>query len=248
MSKIQLKRNEKIILSIVLATSMILLSFAGLEMYSSNQYAKVISLGPKVNVALPQNISSAGSSNVTESIQIFSVNPSCVKSQSTSMIALHSSQKQGYIDLFNATIFPKNVQKSFSGFMSFKGFSTILKGWQTYYEKEGYSLGDKGQEVSLEIEATLSLVRNGNLSVYPYYNNIPFNPLSCSFKVENTAISSFKQISSPYQWLNNTGINPPSNSVLSYIPYYFNLTPSFNLGKPMYVAKKMPQGRITMKM
>ena len=236
MNRMRLSHRQKMILAIASAMVMILVSFAGFEIYFSHGSGGNIYVGPKINIALPGNLSSTGNANATEYIQIMGVNPSYFPSQNTSIATDYSLPSQGYVTLFNMTFFPKNGQKSFSGFMNFNKFFAIMKGWQRYYQNEGYSPGTNGQEVSLQVEATLSLLHNGNLSVYSYYNNIPFNPLSFSFSVEKVVTGPINSMHNLNQWFNNTGMNPPSYSLLSYIPYSFNLTPSYDMAKPTYVS------------
>ena len=236
MNRMHLSHRQKMILAIASAMVMMLVSFAGFEIYFSHGSGGNIYVGPKINIALPGNLSSTGNANVTEYIQIMGVNPSYFPSQNTSVVTDYSIPSQGYLTLFNMTFFPKNGQKSFSGFMNFNKFFAIMTGWQRYYQNEGYPPGTNGQEVSLQVEATLSLLNNGNLSVYSYYNNIPFNPLSFSFSVDKVVTGPINSMHNLNQWFNNTGMNLPSYSLLSYIPYSFNLTPSFDKAKPTYVS------------
>ncbi len=236
MNRMHLSHRQKMILAIASAMVMVLVSFAGFEIYFSHGSGGNIYVGPKINIALPGNLSSTGNANVTEYIQIMGVNPSYFPSQNTSVVTDYSIPSQGYLTLFNMTFFPKNGQKSFSGFMNFNKFFAIMTGWQRYYQNEGYPPGTNGQEVSLQVEATLSLLNNGNLSVYSYYNNIPFNPLSFSFSVDKVVTGPINSMHNLNQWFNNTGMNLPSYSLLSYIPYSFNLTPSFDKAKPTYVS------------
>ena len=236
MDKMRLSHRQKMILAIASAMAMIMVSFAGFEIYFSHGSGGNLYVGPKINISLPGNLSSSGNTNVTEDIQIMGVNPSFFPSQNTSIVTNYSLPSQGYMTLFNMTFFPKNGQKSFSGFMNFNKFFAIMTGWQRYYQNEGYAPGTNDQEVSLQVEATLSLLHNGNLSVYSYYNNIPFNPLSFSFSVEKVVTGPINSMHNLNQWFNNTGMNLPSYSLLSYIPYSFNLTPSFDKAKPTYVS------------
>ncbi len=238
----ELNHRQKMIIAIVASATMILVSFAGFELYFSHGQGN-INVGPKIFIAFPGNLSTPQNTNVTENIQIMGSNPSYFPSQNTSIVANYSLPSQGYVTLFNKTFFLKNDQKSFSGFLNFSRFSAIMIGWQKYYHDEGYSIGTNGQEVSLQVEATLSLLHNGNLSVYSYYNNIPFNPLSFSFSVEKVVPGSSGSMYDLNQWFNNTGINPQSNSLLSYIPHSFNLTPSYDMAKPTYVSNINASGQ-----
>ncbi len=240
MNKIHLSQRQKMVIAISSVTMMILISFAGFEVYSSHGYVGTFTVGPKINIALSQNLSFNGTTNVTENVQIMGVNPSYFPSKNTPIVANYSLPQQGYITLFNMTLFPKNDQRSFSGFMNFSRFSAIMMGWQRYYEEEGYYPGTNGQEVSLQVEATLSILYNGNLSVYSYYNNMPFNPLSSNVSIYNVLIGPFNPNHNLNHWFDNTGIGLPSYSLLSYIPYCFNLTPSYNMAKPTYVTNINP--------
>ena len=119
------------ILAIASAMVMILVSFAGFEIYFSHGSGGNIYVGPKINIALPGNLSSTGNANATEYIQIMGVNPSYFPSQNTSIATNYSLPSQGYVTLFNMTFFPKNGQKSFSGFMNFNKFFAIMKAKST---------------------------------------------------------------------------------------------------------------------
>ncbi|MGP6240124.1 hypothetical protein ACNF40_06910 [Cuniculiplasma sp. SKW4] len=236
MTKNHLSQRQKMVIAILSATMMILIPFAWFDVYSSHGSMENLTIGPKINIALPQNLSFNGNTNITENVQIMGANPSYFPSQNNLIVANYSLPSQGYVTLFNMTLFPKNHKNSFSGFLNFNRFSAIITGWQRYYQEEGYSLGTRGQEVSLQVEATLSILSNGNLSVYSYYNNMPFNPLSPSLSVVNFVNGLSNSNNNLNQWVNNTGVDLPSYSMISYIPYSFNLTPSYNMAKPTYVT------------
>ena len=231
--------NKKILISIVIVVSLISVAFTGIELYNLNTHsAGNASYGPKVNISIanPNNFSS--NANVTESIQIMSVNPSYLWTSGSPAIGSASLPAQGYTTIFNKTFFPLSYGKTtYLGFLNYSNFYPIMVGWQSYYHKQGYKNGSTVQKVSLQVEATLSIMQNGNLSVYTYYNNLPFNPLSFSLFVDKEIQGITSNEPSNSAWFNGTGISPSSFSLLAYIPFSFNLSPSFDLKTPTYTAK-----------
>lgn len=234
-----IKFNKKFLISIIIVVSLISVAFTGIEIYylnaanPSNAY-----YGPKVNISIvnPNNFSS--NANLTESIQIMSENPSYLWPSGFSTIGSMTLPAQGNMTIFNKTFFPTlNGKTKYSGFLSYRNFFPIMAGWESYYHREGYKNGSTVQEVSLQVEATLSVMQNGNLSVYTYFNNLPFNPLSLSLFVEGGVPGITSNASSISAWFQGTNINPSSNSMISYIPFSFNLSPSYNLKLPTYTVK-----------
>ena len=221
----------------MLVVFLISVAFTGLELYNLNTHTATAYYGPKLNIALtkPNNLSS--NANVTESIQIMSANPSYLWPSGSPSIGTASLPAQGYITVFNMSFFPVSYGKTtYSGFLNYSKFYPIMIGWQNYYHEQGYKNGSTRNEISMQVEATLSILQNGNLSVYSYYNNILFNPLSYHFMVEKVIRGIPYQNSNTNKWFNSTGVNIQSYASLSFIPVSFNLTPSFDMANPTYVA------------
>ena len=229
------KKNA--IISIFIVIFLIFASYAGLAVYFLPPHKSAAIFGPKINIAtnIPKGISS--NATVIESVQIMSANPSYLWSA-----GIHANQNstlpvQGYTTLFNATISPLSFGNgNYTSFLNYGNFSPIESGWKEYYLHNGYSIGTPGQDISMQVEVSLSILKNGSLSVYDYYNNIPFDPLLYSF-ISGKFISGVFLANGAGNWFNNTGINLQSYSSVLYIPAYFNVTPSFNLANPAYVAK-----------
>lgn len=86
------------------------------------------------------------------------------------------------------------------------------------------------QIVSLDLVSTLSIVKNGSVYVYDYYNNIPFNPFSI-------VVSHYTDNSS---WFSNTTINPSQYTSINYVNLTLTTFISFNLSRPTFVEKLNP--------
>ena len=232
-----IKFNKKFLISIIIVVPLISVAFTGMELYNLNAHDATAFYGPKINIALTKPSNLPSNANVTESIQIMSANPSYLWPTGSSPIGIVSLPPHDYTTVFNKSFFPVSYGKTmYSGFLNYSKFYPIMMGWQNYYREQGFKIGSNGQEISMQVEATLSIQQNGNLSVYSYYNNILFNPLSYHFMVEKMVPGIAFQNNDANTWFNNTAINMQSYSSLSYIPVSFNLTPSFSLAKPTYFA------------
>ncbi len=226
-----LSRKEKTVISVIIAFAMISASFAILDINGNNHgtIAKpVADLGPRLDLSLAGRGNLSPMANVTESVQIMGVDPSYLWSAGSSPYGGANLSPAAYMNLFKGSYFP-----SLPGNMTLKGFlndnfSKIVAGWKEYYQKEG----SYAQSASLTIESTFSVVINGNLSVFSYYNNLPFSSSGMSLvKYGNSTNSTLTG------WFNGTAVNPSSYQSLYFIPVAFNLTPSFDLASPAYTAQ-----------
>ncbi len=222
-----LSRRTKIAVSIILAVAMISTSFVVFGNYHGENTGGTATFGPKIVFSLANPGNTPASANVTEAIQIMGIDPSYLWSGGFSTPGGTTLPPQAQITLFNESYFPS--QSGIRNMIEFMNanFSKILAGWQSYYQIEG----NNKQSVSLELECTLSVLINGNLSVYSYYNNLPFNASGMILEryVQNANSTSGS-------WFNDTSVNPSDYSSIYFIPRAFNVTPSFDLASPTYAT------------
>jgi hypothetical protein len=218
----------KAIISIILSLIVITTAFIGIETLKSRS-TSTADFGPKINISFAEvnNQTGQANMNVTETIQVMTENPSYIWAGNLQASGVSVAPDGAYLTLFNQTFFPNaNSSTIFSGLLN-SNFSKIVTGWRTYCNEHRAT----GMNVSMTLEASLSITVNDNLSVYTYYNNIPFNPSKIRF-YSNVS----PQSQTLKDWFNNTTVGISSYSSISYVPVTFNVTPEFNMQSPTYTA------------
>jgi len=82
---------------------------------------------------------------------------------------------------------------------------------------------------SLDLIATLTIVENGSLNVYTYYNNILFNPYNITY--------SQWYGNNNNSWFNGTNVNPSDFAAIKYPRLFLNTNIYFNLKDPTISIK-----------
>lgn len=157
--------------------------------------------------------------NTTLQIQVFSAVPSAFSTQGILhyLIAGSAQTNNGADDeLLNATLLPGNTTSSF---LLSSTFDTIAAEWAKLlapYQGKNYP--------SLTVEATESVWTESKVSIYQYYNNIPYNPANAS-----TVTLSAAQLASPEAaaWFAGTGLNTSAYSQVQLTPVQLNLSVQF---------------------
>ena len=220
-------KRSRVALSLAIAAILLSTTLVVIEHPWSTKPSGSATFGPKIALTLVNGSLFSSSANVTESLQIMGVNPSYLWPGGPSPNGGMNLTAGAYMTLFNDSWFPsQSANRHLNGFLN-DNFSKIIAGWKSYYQKEGNS----NQSASVVVESTLSVLLNGNLSVYTYYNNMPFNP--SGMILERYAQSTNSTLNS---WFNGTSVNPSSYSSLYFVPAAFNVTPSFD-SAPAYVTE-----------
>ncbi len=221
-----LSRKQITLVTTLVAVILVSTAFVGYGMVKPKVAKSSATFGPKIEVSLPSLGNTSSTANVTEVLQIMGVDPSYISSPGMPARGGPNLPPGAFMTLLNQTYYPMHSHGASSVFLN-QNFSRILSAWKTMLTDENQT----GQNASLDVESSLSILLNGNLSVYTYYNNLPFNPMSLSY-----VMYAYNSSSTSNNWFNNTGITPSAYSSISYVPVAFNVTPSFDLQNPAYVT------------
>ncbi len=134
-------------------------------------------LGPMINVASPAPMTN----NTSISLQIFSSVPDSVIMQgmgSYSIAGFNQSNNPYYVQLLNITFNSSSFRTLLSPM-----FYTIASQWSKI-------LISRHNEPSLTVEATKSVWNSSSVSLYGYYNNIPYRP----WDIQNPSLVSNRSI------------------------------------------------------
>lgn len=177
----------------------------------------VAAFGPKLLVHEPGG-RSALANNTTINIQIFSAVPNAFRS--TGLLFYPVSPQDQWTngvneELLNATLFPGNNTTAF--FLA-PSFNTIAQEWTVLLSH------DQGRNFpSLTVEAVKTVNMSGNLYLYQYYNNLPYNPFD--LKVVN--LNQTDLALGGASWFDGTGVNVTDYSQIIMANLELNLTLEF---------------------
>jgi len=182
---------------------------------------KNLIIGPKLTLS---TITSSGNVTGIETVQVFSEMPSIIGEFTSNFgngIDIGNKNiynNSAFVELLNAT-FPYSG-KSVNLFLS-PLFMKVADEWVSLLgSMEG------SQTPSLDIYATLSIVENGTLYVYSYYNNIPFNPF-------NVTLSEFN---GKTDWFSNSSINTADYTSITFANLTLHANVSFDINNPSFVV------------
>ncbi len=216
-------KRSRVALSLAIVAILLSTTLVVIEHPWSTEPSGTATFGPKIVLTLVNGSLFSSSANVTESIQLMGVNPYYLgRDASPGSYNVTGAIGSPYVEVYNGSFFPKTENMNRSVLLN-GSFLQVLTGWKSYFN----SSGEANQSVSLETEASLSVLVNGNLTVYTYYNNIPFNPLKMN-------LERYNQVNVPGNWFRNTSVNPSSYSSINLIHAEFNVTPSFDLSSPTF--------------
>jgi hypothetical protein len=206
----------------LISVFIIIVAAAGSITYFEINKKSTISLGPKMRINTFLNSTTNASSNITETIQIFSAMPLLFGSSFSTNIntynisELNQYNNTVYIELFNQSY--NSIVNNYTVFLS-SSFKFVEGQWINYLSSQvGFT------EPSLNLIATLTTVENGSVNVYTYYNNILFNPFNITF------LNWFGNGTN--SWFNGTDINPMQYSEISYSTLNINTNLYFDLKSP----------------
>lgn len=238
LSKARLARRRRWSVIAAVAVTLIVIAASAAVIWHPTQGSVVTALpagtfGPKVNLA--NGTSPAEplvANNTTISIQVFGAVPTAFETPGTSYQASGilsypvgpSAQATNPADdeLLNVTLLPQNYTTAF--FLS-PSFDIIAQDWALLLAH------DKGTGVpSLSMEAVKTVVENGSIALYQYYNNLPFNP--STLKISTLYPSDPSDNASPV--FSGTGIDPASYTQVTVTNLEFDPTLDFP-AKPMQV-------------
>jgi len=218
-AKMQIKSKKFVTL---ISVFIIIVAAAGSITYFEINKKPTISLGPKMRINTFLNSITNASSNITETIQIFSAMPLRFGSSFSTNIntynisGLNPYNNTVYIELFNQSY--NYIVNNYTVFLS-SSFKIVEEQWINYLSSQvGFT------EPSLDLIATLTTVENGSVNVYTYYNNILFNPFNTTF------LNWFGNGTN--SWFKGTDINPMQYSEISYSTLYINTNIYFDLKSP----------------
>mgnify|MGYP001626198034 FL=1 len=210
---------RKSVIAVAIATMFIIGVFS-VAFYYEYRNEKSLIIGPKLILS---TIASSGNVTGIETVQVFSELPSVVGEFTNTLgngIDIGNENiynNSAYVELLNAT-FPYS-EKPVHLFLSPK-FMTISDEWVSILK------GMEGSQTpSLEIYATLSIVKNGTLYVYSYYNNIPFNPF-------DVTLSFFNGNS---DWFSNSSVNTADYGSITFANLSLYANVSFDMNNPSFV-------------
>ena len=172
-------------------------------------------LGPLVSV----DPSAPMANNTSISLQVFSSVPDSILMHgmgSFSLTALNQSNNPYYVQLLNVTF-----NSSSSRFLLSPMFYIIASQWSNI-------LGSRHNEPSLTIQATRSVWNSTSISLYGYYNNIPYMPwdIKKPSLISNRTVLNSLAHSMPVNLSNYTGVYLSNTS--------FNISLQFP-GKPYQI-------------
>ena len=189
--------------------------------YYLHKDEKNLIIGPKLTIS---TITSSGNVTGIETVQVFSEMPSIIGEFTSNFgngIDIGNKNiynNSAFVELLNAT-FPYS-EKSVNLFLS-PLFMKVADEWVSLLgSMEG------SQTPSLDIYATLSIVENGTLYVYSYYNNIPFNPF-------NVTLSEFN---GKTDWFSNSSINTADYTSITFANLSLHANVSFDMNSPSFVV------------
>lgn len=185
-----------------------------------------LSVGPKVLVA-SGNSPGRGllplPNNTTLTIQVFAPVPAAFETPGTSLPSLGphlypippgDQTDNGVNDeVLNVTLLPES---NVSAFFLSSGFNGIAQAWA------GLLTLDSGTNYpSLTVEAVKTVVSNGTLELYTYYNNLPYSPSGLRTVTLNT---SALEGGAGAAWFQGTGVDAKAYSSVTLTDLAMNLT------------------------
>ena len=189
--------------------------------------------GPRVSIN-SNGAPYALSNNTTVNVQIFSSVPSAFARQGLLFYNISQGNQWNNSvndELLNATLLPGNNTTTF--FLS-PVFDSIAHEWVSLLSR------DTGTNYpSLTVEAVKTVMSNGSMSLYQYYNNLPFNPYDVSVaSINGTVLSNSSMLSSTgaENWFSGSGVNLSGYSQI----YVDNLSLNLPLLFPSVPLQVMP--------
>ena len=213
----------------VIASVVIIAAGAG---YALHVYSRRSVSGPKPKPAGyfgPRVVVNSNSptgiidNNTTINVQIFSAVPSAFAKTGLSFYSIaRDNQWNNSVndELLNATMLPGNA--STGKFFLSTQFNSVAKEWMSLL-----SLDTGTNYPSLTVEAVKTVVMNGSMLLYQYYNNIPFNPFSLSVvRANSTVLSNSTLLASMglESWFSGSNVSLSNYSQISLTNIGFNLT------------------------
>lgn len=174
--------------------------------------------GPKVVLTMPSSLRSIAN-NTTLQIQIFGAVPQSFQSHGLLFYNLSAANRgnNGVNDeLLNVTLTAGNATRAF--FLK-PIFTSIAQGWASYLSADN---GRNYPALTVEMEKTVQA--NRTVSVYQYYNNLPFDPHNLKLLTLNAS-----QLAGPLGSVvfSGTGIVPAQYSTVQIVDLVLNLTALF---------------------
>lgn len=214
------------IFAILAGIALISTAFVVYEHISPNYSSKPnAAFGPILNVNTslnPLNPNSSISSTIT--LQVFSPVPSAFGVSGYKSFNLTNPtgvNSNRYLELINTTLSSNSSKLLLPG-----QFNTVAKQWREILS--GYS---GNSDPSLTVIAHKTVFNGTNVSVYTYYNNVPFNPDRIS--IENSTITNSSFVNN---WFNGTQVNPVNYSYVKFANTSLNLSLVFPK-KPTQIIK-----------
>jgi hypothetical protein len=171
--------------------------------------------GPRV-VVYSNSPAVSIANNTTINVQIFSAVPSAFAKTGLSFYSIaQDNQWNNSVndELLNATMLPGNA--STGRFFLSAQFNSIAREWMSLLSP------DTGTNYpSLTVEAVKTVVLNGSMLLYQYYNNIPFNPFSLSVISANSTLLASTGLKS---WFGGSSVNLSDYSRISLTDISFSL-------------------------
>ena len=222
-----MRRNTRIMLSILISAAAIISTFgyihfyAGVQGQNQNRWnLPALDLGPKLAVSVNNPASNpSAENNTTITLQVFGLLPhrvSLFQTVYTNFSGLNCSDNGYDIQLLNITV----IGDSETVFLS-PLFLSVAEAWQNFF---GDPSGNVGTDYpSLTVEASKSVYLNGSVYVYPYFGSLLYNPEQVT---NNLAKLSYENSLSVTSWFNGTSVNLSQYSSVLYtnLEFPINLT------------------------
>jgi len=212
-----LSNKWKRVIAISLAVVIVIAAFAVIypSLLKDAPVGHHASFGPKLIVQILNPPKTTGNETVSTTIQVDSVAPDAFGITGYNNLTI-PSQSAGnnsyYMVLLNQTI-----SNSTSELFLSPAFNTIAKEWISAFSTDtGFNMP------SLTVNAYETVYSGDNVSIYSYYNNLPYNPKNVV--MQNSTDYNATQLS---QWFNGTQVNPDNYSTVSFDNYAMHLNLSF---------------------
>ena len=208
------KRSK--LIAVALAVVMVVAAFTIIypSLLKDSHASQQGSFGPKLIVHTLNPAKTPDNSTTSTTIQVYSVVPKTFGISGYPNLTIPSQSTANnsyYVELLNQT-----MTNNISMFLLSPEFNTISSEWiSTFSASSGSNLP------SLVVDAYYTVYSGNNISIYSYYNNLPYNPMKIvmqsSLEYNTTQLS---------QWFNGTSINPDDYSTVSFAQnaMYLNLT------------------------
>ena len=205
------------LIAVALAVVMIVAAFTIIypSLLKDSHVSRQASFGPKLIVHTLNLPKVAGNSTTSTTVQVYSVVPKAFGISGYPNLTI-PSQSSGnnsyYVELLNQT-----VTNNTSKLLLSPEFNTISSEWIS-----AFSASSGSNLPSLTVDAYDTVYSGNNISIYSYYNNLPYNPMNVvmqsSLDYNTTEVS---------QWFNGTSVNPNNYSTVSFAQYAMYLNLSF---------------------